>query len=125
VSRSERSYSDCGLPATLATARGTDTNGWKASEFCVMTKPAARVQPGVAEKLKGSEQGVLHRYSLPSSACVSGVELSSLVPVNPAIEDMKNAVSVLGDVRFVGDQDNGVPLEVKLIEETHNLLRGL
>src|SRR5882724_8685671 len=51
--------------------------------------------------------------------------LFSLVPVNPAVEDVQHSVSVLGDVGLVSHQNNCIALMVKLIEKAHDFLRSL
>src|SRR5229473_1973858 len=63
--------------------------------------------------------------SLPLISVSTRCGLSSFVPIDAAVKDMQNAVGVRGDIWLVGDQDNGVSLAVKLIEEAHYLLRSL
>ena len=47
--------------------------------------------------------------------------LRGLVGEDLPVADMHHAVRVVGDVRFVGHQHNGIAVTVELIEERHNL----
>ena len=48
-----------------------------------------------------------------------------LVAGDDAVADGDDAMGVLGDVRLVGDEDDGVAFGVKLVEEGHDLVAGL
>ncbi len=52
-----------------------------------------------------------------------GDGLSSLIQVNPPVQDVEHAMRVLGDIVFVSYQVFRVALEMKLVEEMHSLLR--
>ena len=48
-----------------------------------------------------------------------------LIGEDLAVADVDDAVSVLGDIGFVGDEDDGVAFCVELIEEGHDFGAGL
>jgi hypothetical protein len=48
-----------------------------------------------------------------------------LVPFDHAILDVDDAVGVLGDVLFMGDQDDGVALGLQAVEQRHDVGAGL
>jgi hypothetical protein len=48
-----------------------------------------------------------------------------LVPFDHAIFDINDAVGVLGDVLFMGDQDDGVALGLQAVEQRHDVGAGL
>src|ERR1035438_1234193 len=53
------------------------------------------------------------------------VALGGLVGVDLAVADMDDAMGIFGDVRLVGDQDNGVAVGVQSVKEGHDLQAGL
>ena len=48
-----------------------------------------------------------------------------MIARDDAISNGDNAMRVFGDVRLVGDEDDGVALGVEVVEERHDLLAGL
>ena len=51
--------------------------------------------------------------------------LAALVLVDATVEDVQNAVRVLGDVVLVRHQDDRIPLAVEMVEQPHDFLRRL
>src|ERR1700760_2606829 len=50
---------------------------------------------------------------------------SSFVAGDHAVFDMDDAVGVLGDVGFMGDEHNSVAFAVQLFHESHDFIAGL
>jgi len=48
-----------------------------------------------------------------------------MIACNDTVPDGDDSVSVLCDVRFVSDEDDGIAARVELVEESHDLVASL
>src|SRR5436305_9616446 len=51
--------------------------------------------------------------------------LASLVPVDLTVENMQDSMCILGNVVFVGDEDNSISLAMQFLKQSHNFVGSL